>query len=311
MTKHGGRYYLQYGAPGTEYNVYANGTYVVGQPARALHLRALQSGRVQAWRLRPRRGTRQHLRGRVRQLVEHGHAVDRLELDLRAAHRAAPGEVRRRRPVLSSSRFGDFPHYMPTASQCPGQPVHRLDVVVVPQAGDRVLDHGRVLRQQVTDENPHTFWVAASNTPGQTLTVDLGRIDTVRAVQVNYADYKSGRFADAPISTPLHARTLARRHLGRRSRAPSLRARDRPNAYFELPQPVRARFVRYVHGHVGAAHLAISDIRVFGNGVAASPATPTRLSASRHRDQRDATIRWAACPARSATTCALASARTG
>ena len=32
MTKHGGRYYLQYAAPGTEYNVYANGTYVGDAP---------------------------------------------------------------------------------------------------------------------------------------------------------------------------------------------------------------------------------------------------------------------------------------
>jgi hypothetical protein len=32
MTKHDGRYYLQYGAPGTEYNVYANGTYVGESP---------------------------------------------------------------------------------------------------------------------------------------------------------------------------------------------------------------------------------------------------------------------------------------
>lgn len=32
MTKQGGRYYLQYAAPGTEYNVYANGTYVGDDP---------------------------------------------------------------------------------------------------------------------------------------------------------------------------------------------------------------------------------------------------------------------------------------
>ena len=32
MTKFNGRYYLQYGAPGTEYNVYANGTYVGDHP---------------------------------------------------------------------------------------------------------------------------------------------------------------------------------------------------------------------------------------------------------------------------------------
>ena len=32
MTKHGGRYYLQYGAPGTEFNVYGNGVYVGDKP---------------------------------------------------------------------------------------------------------------------------------------------------------------------------------------------------------------------------------------------------------------------------------------
>src|SRR5207249_11735032 len=32
MTKHRGKYYLQYAAPGTEYNVYANGTYVGDSP---------------------------------------------------------------------------------------------------------------------------------------------------------------------------------------------------------------------------------------------------------------------------------------
>ena len=34
MTKYNGNYYLQYGAPGTEYNVYDNGTYV-GKPRLA------------------------------------------------------------------------------------------------------------------------------------------------------------------------------------------------------------------------------------------------------------------------------------
>ena len=72
--------------------------------------------------------------------------------------------------------------------------------------------------------------------------------------------------------------------------------RDRPNAYFELPRPVRARFVRYVHGHVGAANLAISDIRVFGNAEGRGPSAPALLTAARHADQRDATVRWASVP---------------
>jgi hypothetical protein len=72
--------------------------------------------------------------------------------------------------------------------------------------------------------------------------------------------------------------------------------RDRPNAYLQLPEPVRTRYIRYVHGHVGAANLAISDLRVFGNAGGPLPAMPARLSASRHVDERDATIRWAKVP---------------
>jgi len=72
--------------------------------------------------------------------------------------------------------------------------------------------------------------------------------------------------------------------------------RDRPNAYVELTTPARARFVRYEHVHVGAANLAISDIRVFGNGAGPQPATPERLSAQRDKDARNATITWLPVP---------------
>ena len=63
MTKHNGRYYLQYGAPGTEYNVYVNWHLRRRQSARPIHVRPLQPSRVQAGRIRARRGTRQHVSG--------------------------------------------------------------------------------------------------------------------------------------------------------------------------------------------------------------------------------------------------------
>jgi hypothetical protein len=150
---------------------------------------------------------------------------------------------------------------------------------------------------RVTDENPRTFWVAAANTPGQTLTIDLGTPKTVRAIQVDFADYKSGLFADAPN---IYTEFELQGSLEGRSWQPLARTepprRDRPNAYFELPQPARVRFVRYVHDHVGAANLAISDIRIFGNADGRAPAMPSAVAASRHTDQRDATIHWAKVP---------------
>jgi hypothetical protein len=72
--------------------------------------------------------------------------------------------------------------------------------------------------------------------------------------------------------------------------------RDRPNAYIEIATPTRVRFVRYEHLHVGAATLAVSDIRVFGNGTGQRPATPAALTARRDRDERNAVIEWKAVP---------------
>ena len=71
--------------------------------------------------------------------------------------------------------------------------------------------------------------------------------------------------------------------------------RDRPNAYFQLPAPVAARYVRYVHGHVGAAHLAISDLRVFGDAGGSAPRAPGDVRAER-TDSRAMTVRWGKVP---------------
>ena len=49
-------------------------------------------------------------------------------------------------------------------------------------------------------------------------------------------------------------------------------------------------------GSHGAANLAVSDIRVFGNGAGARPPTPRGLTARRNRDERNASIAWQAAP---------------
>ncbi|MCA0373949.1 MAG: fibronectin type III domain-containing protein [Proteobacteria bacterium] len=64
------------------------------------------------------------------------------------------------------------------------------------------------------------------------------------------------------------------------------------NAYFELANPIKARFVRYVHGHVGAANLAISDIRIFGNAGGKIVKPPKDLVVKRDTDERNAFVTW-------------------
>ena len=150
---------------------------------------------------------------------------------------------------------------------------------------------------RVTDEDPRSYWVSRHNAPGEWLTVDLGRAYDLKAVQVNYADYKSGLYGtDSTVVTRFRLRVSDDGRHWRTVADLSHETRDRPNAYIELAAPTRARYVRYDHLHVGAANLAISDIRVFGNGDGPRPAAPTRVTARRDRDERNAFIGWDAVP---------------
>ena len=298
MTKVNGKYYLQYGAPGSEFNVYANGTYVSDKPLGPFryapynpiayrpggfaegvgHGSTFQDNHGNYWNS----GT---------SWVGHNWGMER-RIAMYPAKFHPDGQF------SASTRFGDFPHFMPTT---------KVDDPDSLFSGWMLLSYRKPIRASSTlgeyaaaraaDEDPRTFWVARNKNAGQTLTMDLGAPKTVRAVQVNFADYESGRYADAP---DIYTEFELQHSLDGRRWSPLARTepprRDRPNAYFELPQPVRTRFVRYVHGHVGGAHLAISDLRVFGSAGGAAPTAPQVASAVRHQDQRDATIRWTRVP---------------
>jgi hypothetical protein len=149
----------------------------------------------------------------------------------------------------------------------------------------------------VTDENPRTFWVAGANRAGEWLVVDLQRAREVKALQVNFTDYRSNIFeSDSTVYTQFRMYGS----LDGRQWTPLAdltgEKRDRPNAYIELPQPARARYLRYEHVYVAGPHLAISDIRVFGNGSGRPPATPERLTVRRDADPRNAFITWRRVP---------------
>ncbi|HET7817444.1 MAG TPA: family 43 glycosylhydrolase, partial [Sphingomicrobium sp.] len=299
MTKVGDTYYLQYGAPGTEFNVYANGVYVGKSPLGpftyapynpvayrpggfaegAGHGSTFQDNHGNWWNS----GTSWlgYNWGMERRIVIH------------------PAKFYPDGQMAASTRFGDFPHFVPTA---------KVDDPASLFTGWMLLSYRKPASaeatapgyspRQLTDEDPRTFWLARDKRPGQTVTVDLQAQKTVRAVQVNYFDYKAGRFADAP---DIYTEFELQHSLDGRDWQPLARPdgprRDRPNAYLELARPVRTRFIRYVHGHVGAAHLALGEIRVFGNADGAAPAAPGSVGAVRHRDQRDATVRWRRVPA--------------
>ena len=296
MTKVRGRYYLQYGAPGTEYNVYANGTYVSDAPlgpftyapynpvaykpggfvTGAGHGSTFQDAHGNWWNS----GT---------PWVGHNWNFER-RIGLWPAAFHDDGQMR------VSTRFGDFPHRMPTGRVADPEALFTGWMLLSYRAvASASSTQGGFDAARAADEDPRTFWVAARNAPGETLALDLGETVTVRALQVNFADYDSGLFADAPqvyTEFALEHSPDGRRWTKLAQVGTARDRRDRPNAYVPLPEAVRTRYVRYVHGHVGGRHLAISDLRVFGNADGDAPATPAPPQVARDADRRNATIRW-------------------
>src|SRR6186997_911355 len=162
MTKYGSRYYLQYGAPGTEYNVYANGVYVGTDPLGPFTYAPYNpvaykpGGFVQG---AGHGNTFQDLFGNWWNTGTPWIAVNwnfERSIGLHPAGFDADGQL------CVDTRFGDFPHWLPTKATRSSDELF---------TGWMLLSYRRTAvassardsfpASNVTDENNKTFWVAA------------------------------------------------------------------------------------------------------------------------------------------------------
>jgi xylan 1,4-beta-xylosidase len=296
MTKHEGKYYLQYAAPGTEYNVYANGTYLGDSPFGPFTYAPNNPVSYKPGGFVTGAGHGNTFQDNYGNYWNTGTPWIGVNFNFERRIAMFPAAFDHDGLLYADTRFGDFPHYLPTHKwENELFTVWMLLSYRKPCSASSMLDPYPAAN--VTDENPRTFWVAAANRAGEWLTIDLERPCEVNAVQVNYTDYKANLYqSDTNVFTQFR---LLESLDGRNWRViADLRheKRDRPNAYIELAKPVRARFIRYEHVYVRAPHLAISDIRVFGHGPGSSPSTPRNLKVRRDADPRNAFLSWEEVP---------------
>lgn len=297
MTKHDGRYYLQYGAPGTEYNVYANGTYVGDDPLGPFSYAPYNPVSYKPGGFMTGAGHGNTFQDRYGNYWNTGTPWIAVNWNFERRIAMFPAGFDDGQ-MFANTRFGDFPHYAPTEKWTGKDALFTGWMLLSygkPAEASSVRDTFHV--HNVTDENPRTFWVAEFNKPGQRVTIDLQEAYDVKALQVNYTDYQSSLYAsDSTVYTQFRIYGSIDGREWRKLADLTDEKRDRPNAYIELPQPVKARYIRYDHVYVGAAHLAISDIRIFGNGSEPPPPMPSNLRVRRDEDPRNAFISWDRVP---------------
>lgn len=296
LTKHNNRYYMQYAAPGTEFNVYADGVYmsdsVLGPYSYAPNNPVFY---------KPGGYSNGAGHGSTVEGPANGYwhfASSALNVNVNWERRICmyPAWFDKDGLMYSNTTFGDYPHYAPAVAGKPGSFTGwmLLSCNKPVKASSSLGDHHATA---ATDENIKTFWVAQKNDDQQWLQIDLQKPGKVYAVQVNYHDYRSDLYGRVPglyhrytIQGSLDGQTWTT--LADRSGS----YKDVPNDYLELGTPQTVRYIRYNNIHVPTPHLSISDLRVFGVGQGTVPPAVKNSSVVRGKDRRDALISWSAQP---------------
>ncbi|MFT4834475.1 MAG: xylan 1,4-beta-xylosidase [Marinoscillum sp.] len=319
MTRHGDTYYLEYSAPGTQWNVYADGVYTSKDPMGPFEYAAYNpisykpggflTGAGHGSTVEDNQGGFWHF------------ASMTIGVNYKFERRIGmfPAGFEEDGQMYVNTAYGDYPHYLPDTEL--EDPKNRFTGWMLLSKGKKVTTNSNVQGiknniieedeqekayqpdkelpvytiDKINDENIRTFWVAENNSDSIYVQIDLGRVMEVNAVQVNFQDFNANVFGKPDtlrqqfvIETSIESKNwqVAVDY--------SKNLRDQPHAYIELQSSVRARFVRYRNIYFPNDYLAIAELRIFGNGMGKSPATPKSFQAERHSDDRNVTASWRA-----------------
>jgi hypothetical protein len=295
VNKYKGKYYLQYGAPGTEFSGYADGVEVSDHP-----LGPFKAQDHNPFSFKPGGFARGSGHGASFQdNWKNWWHVSTIVVNVKNSFERRlglwPTAFDKDGEMITNTTFGDYPHYLPNgpadpmASQFTGWMLLNYNKPV--QVSSTL---GGYSANNAVDESIKTYWSAATANKGEWIQTDLGSVSTVRAVQVNYADQDADILGKA--TNIYHQYKLSYSVDGKTWRMlvdKSANKTDVPHDYNEMPKPVEARYVRMENMHMAAGKFAISGLRVFGNGHGAVPSKVKEfLVLLTEKDKRSAWIKW-------------------
>jgi hypothetical protein len=293
MNKHNGKYYLQYGAPGTEFSGYADGVVVGDNPLGPF---TPQSDPLS---YKPGGFSRGAGHGATFKDVSNNywHVSTSIVCVKNTFERRIgiwPSGFDKDDVMWCNTAFGDYPHYLPGASSAGERPEWMLLNYKKPVVVSSTL--ASYYANNAVDESIRTYWSAATSNKGEFIQSDLGNVSTVKAIQINYADQDvDSSFLGKSLGV-FHQYKLYYSLDGKKwsiLKDKSNNKTDVPHDYVELEQPVEARFIKLENIHMPTGKFAISGLRVFGNGHGAKPSAVQNFIVLRtEKDKRSAYIKW-------------------
>ena len=292
MNKHNGRYYLQFGAPGTEFSGYADGVVVGDSPLGPF------TPQSDPYSFKPGGFSRGAGHGSTFQDKNNywWHVSTSIVCVKNTFERRIgiwPAGFDKDDMMYCNTAFGDYPQYLPAfrnnSTTGPGWMLlnYKKPVTVSSTLASYNANN-------IVDESIKTYWSAISADKGEWVQSDLGAISDVYAVQINYADQDAGFLGKS--SGVYHQYKLYYSTDGKKWEILSDKSNNKtdvPHDYVELNKPVQARFIKLENIHMPTGKFAISGLRVFGFGKGQKPASVHPLIVLRtEKDKRSAYIKW-------------------
>ncbi len=314
MVKHGDTYYLEYGAPGTQWNVYADGVYTSKSPLGPFEYAPYNpisykpggflKGSGHGSTVKDNNGNHWHF------------ATMAISVNYKFERRIGmyPAGFEEDGQMFVNTAYGDYPHYLSETEVADhkkrftgwmllsyNKPVStnsklmEADLNVVDES-----DSGYMLEQirnlgieNINDEEIRSYWVSEANHDSIYVMLDLEAESTIRALQINFQDYNSKIFGRPDTLNQQFIIKASKDGKNWKSIADlSNNQEDHPHFYMELPEPVQARYIKYEHKNVTNEYLAISEFRVFGKGLKTPPVSPAKFKVKRENDRRNALLTW-------------------
>jgi len=310
MTKNNGKYYLQYGAPGTSENMYANGTFVSDQPLGPFEYAANNPISYKPGGFVTGTGHGNTFQDKYGNWWNTGTCWIGVNWVFERRIVMVPAGFDEEDQMYANTRFADFPHYVPQKKWKNSDDLFTGWMLLsYKKPCNSTSSMGeKFSAKNVTDENPRTFWISKQNRPGESVSIDLEQVCEIKAFQINYNDYLEENKEFLPNFD--YSKSSVDKYNSKVYTQYKMYASkdgenwitigdnthekiNRSNPYIQLEEPVKARYVKFENVHVSTTHLAVGDIRIFGNGNGRTPKTPRKLVVKRDaQDGRNAFVTW-------------------
>ena len=295
VNKFNGKYYLQYAGPGTEFDTYADGVYVADKPLGPYTYQPYSPFSFKPTGFAPGAGHGSTFTDKFGNLWHFATSVisDRHNFERRIS--LFPVFLKESGQLQSHNSWGDYPYKVPQYKSVSIEDYRTqwqlLSMGKKTKASSTFQENGADL---AFDENIKTYWIAASNKPGEWLSIDLDRPMSVAAIQVNFAEiepeifgYDRNDYHQYLIEYSTDGKSW-KKLVDKRKNKTAV-----PHDYEVLPKSVMARYIKITNQYCPDQYFAIRDLRIFGWGEGKAPATPNFTEWYRNSfNQRYFRLKW-------------------